>query len=200
MRIIHPWNSQDSLVHASGHPPRPDVEKLLHMVKPKMVIPVHCEAEHRHSHINFVRQLGYKAYNLRNNTLIEVKDSEIRRIDHYANNKMMLDGNRLITDNNKVFGKRKEMNDNGFVMISVKLLQKKSFTIVTNYGLYEEDNAKTYEFNQEIKRQVDKMVGDVVVENKNDRNYALKNQIIFSIRKFVKDKIQKTPLVGVHFI
>lgn len=200
IRIVHPWNSQDSLIHASGHPPRSDVKKLMNIVKPHYVIPVHCEAEHRHSHIIFARELGYKAFNLRNNTLIEITKEGVKKIESYENCKLVVDGNRLINENSKIFTKRKEMNNGGFVMISVKFMQSKTFSIITNYGLYDEDNdKKTNVFNQEIKKQVDKIIGDVTNEERNSKNYNLKTQIIYSIKKYVKEKINKAPLVGVHF-
>jgi len=199
VRIIHPWNSHDSCIHASGHPTRPDIKKLLNTVKPNVVVPVHCEAEHRISHIAFAKELGFKAFNLRNGTIAEIKKDEIVKVGNVRAGKIALDGLRLLNFESDVFTKRKEMNENGFIMVTIRIKGKEASNIlVSDYGVFDSfDRDSKKEGISSVKNIVNSVVAGVGI-NLSEKE-GLRKKIVNSVKDVVWKKINKNPVVGVHF-
>ena len=206
LRIMHPWNSQESCIHASGHPGKPDIEKLLNSVKPQYVIPVHSEAEHRVSHIAFAKSKGYKAFNIRNGMVIEIKKNEkevtIEKVKTIKSSKVIFDGGRLVHESSDIFRVRRELNANGFIMITVLFKNKKISTIVTNYGVYDratDVTSKNISLNKQLKFDVDRAISSYGHSDIGHQESAIKKKIIDAAKNSIWYQIKKVPLIGVHF-
>jgi ribonuclease J len=198
IRIIHPWNS-DSCIHASGHPTQPDIEKLIKLVNPKFVVPVHSEAEHRVSHIAFAKKLGYKAFNLRNGTIAEICQDEIKKAGTVKTGRIAVDGQRLISVTSDIFVKRKEISDNGFIMITVRLKgQSVGNLLISDYGVYDSSDGKSKKDNlNAIRAALNALLSgrSINIAEKETTKKAIVNEV----KKVVNRSIGKNPIIGVHF-
>ncbi len=202
VRVLHPWNSRESCIHASGHPAKPDIKQLLEWVKPNYVIPVHCEAEHRISHIAFARSLGFKTFNLRNCVIIEISEEKIEKIGSLKVEKLVYDGKRLIPDQSFVFKERKEMNDNGLISVSIGYKGKNLNAFVTCYGLFDKNvdlNNNQIHYSKIIKSEVEKVVKKFSVADFQAAN-AVKKEVITAVRNCAYRYVSKNPAVICHII
>lgn len=200
VRIIHPWNS-NTHIHASGHPSLPDVNKLIDTVRPNYVVPVHCEAEHRVSHIAFAKSKGYKAFNLRNGVIIEIGKEEIIACDRFKTSKVVLDGTRLISENSDVFQKRRELNESGMISIAIASKNKKLISNLYNIGVFDDDvdvNAKST-LTKQLKYEIDRLL----IANMQDfiKNVPVaRKKLVSLVKRFIWNAIRKDPLVNIQVL
>jgi len=204
IRVLHPWNSQDSCIHASGHPARPDIAKLLEWSKPKYVIPVHCEAEHRISHIAFAQSKGFKTFNLHNGVVIEIAKDDIIKRDTLHHGKLAYDGNRLIAASSDIFKQRKEMNDNGVIIISIAFKNKKPVCVVTSYGVYDKTTdinlKKNISFSKQLKYDIERALSTFAYAEFVQKESSIKGRVFDIARNTIWNQIRKNPVIGCHII
>lgn len=204
IRVYHPWNSQDSCIHASGHPGQPDIAQLLEWSKPKFVIPVHADAEHRISHIAFAQSKGYKTFNLHNGVVIEITPNEIIKHGKIEHGRMAYDGNRLISTTSEIFKQRKEMNDNGVVIISIGLRNKKPTCVVTSYGVYDKvvdfNTKKNLSLSKQLKFDIERMLNDYTSSEFVQKENAIRSKVFDTARNTIWSQIRKNPMIGCHIV
>lgn len=206
VRIIHPWNSE-SCIHASGHPSKPDVAKLLDTVKPFCVIPVHCEAEHRVSHIAFARSKGYTAFNLRNGVIINISKDGVSKVGAIETKKLVLDGARLVDESSGIFLKRSELNVSGMIAVSVGLKGKALVSMVSNIGVFDDkcDIKNKSTLNKHLKFELDRLLktfSSSELMKKHSYKYvnSMRLKIIATLKKYIWSSIKKNPIVNVQIL
>lgn len=201
VRIIHPWNSE-STIHASGHPSLPDVDKLLTITKPNVVIPVHCEAEHRVSHIVFAKSKGLKAFNIRNGVVVEISKDGVVPIDIIKTSKVVLDGSRLVNADSEIFLRRLRLYDSGMISIAIGMKGKKLSANLSNIGVFDDNvdfNKNKNSLSKNLKYEVEKFVN----ANSNDfvRNASVtRKKLIMYVKKYVLNSIKKDVFVNVQML
>lgn len=204
VRVMHPWNSKDSCIHASGHPARPDIAQLWKWTKPNCVIPVHAEAEHRISHIAFAKEKGYRTHNLRNGHIIEITPDEIIKLDVLHHDKLLYDGNRLIPDHSEVFKQRKEMYNNGVVTVSCYYKNKKQVSIVTSYGLYDNNVDRHLKSVQSLSRllkyDIERVIKKYSMQDFAQQENAIRKEVVNVAKTVVNRQIRKNPVIVCHIL
>ena len=202
IRVMHPWNSKASCIHASGHPGKPDIAQLLKWVRPNYVIPVHSEAEHRISHIAFAKEQGYKAFNLRNGMVVKIGQDVISKVGTMMCDRLAYDGNRLVDLTSEIFKQRKSMNDNGMIVISVGLKNKKPTCILTNYGVYDKDSdiKRGLALSKQLRFDIERMLGAFSVSDFTHQDSMIKKKISEVARNTIWNQIKKNPLIACHIV
>ncbi|WP_342261726.1 ribonuclease J [Alphaproteobacteria bacterium endosymbiont of Tiliacea citrago] len=206
VKIIHPWNSE-SCIHASGHPSKPDVAKLLDIVKPACVIPVHCEAEHRVSHIAFAKSKGFATFNLRNGVIISITKKGVFKFGAVETKKLVVDGSRLVDETSEVFLKRSELNSSGMVAVSVGLRGKVLISMLSNIGVFDDkhDVKNKDTLNKHLKIELDRLlkscsINDFLKKGAHKNLMEVRKKIIYMVKKFVWNHIKKNPIVNVQIL
>lgn len=206
VRIIHPWNSE-SCIHASGHPSRPDVSKLIDIVKPNFVIPVHCEAEHRVSHIALAKSKGYKTFNLRNGVVINISKEGVHKCAAIETKKLVLDGSRLVDESSDIFLKRIELNSSGIIAVSVALRGKNIISMVSNVGVFDDnvDVKNKVTLNKHLKIELERLLKSYAPsefsKSGGGKNVSiLRSKIISNFKKYVWNTVKKTPIINVQIL
>lgn len=206
VRIVHPWNSV-SCIHASGHPSRPDVAKLLDIVKPNVVIPVHCEAEHRVSHIAFAKSKGFETFNLRNGVIVSITKEGVVKAGILETQKLVLDGARLVGNSSDIFLKRAELNTSGLIAVSVALRGKEVVSMMSNIGVFDDkvDIKNKMTLNRCLKMELDRFLKSFAPNDFSRRNGAkhinsIRTKIITHFKKFVWNSIKKNPMINVQIL
>ncbi len=109
-------------IHTTGHPSRPEVEKLYNLLKPDTLIPMHGELFHLAEHINVARE-----NNIRNP--IFAKNGDLIRLypqspviwDQSEPNFFLRDGDVYITPTDKALKDRRRLQESGIVFVNLVL-------------------------------------------------------------------------------
>lgn len=224
VRIIHPWNSE-STIHASGHPSLPDVDKLLTLTKPNVVIPVHSEAEHRISHIVFAKSKGLKTFNIKNGVVVEISPEGVIPVDIVTTNKVVLDGARLVNEDSEIFLRRMGLCEGGLISVAIAMKGKKMITNVSNIGVFDDsvdfvkkkekhsdniDSKKNLNILDEagknrsflsknLKYEIDRFVSANSNEFISNTN-IMRKKLIAYVKKYVSNAIRKEIFVNVQIL
>jgi ribonuclease J len=206
VKVLHPWNSKDSTIHASGHPGQPDIAQMLDWVKPRCVVPVHSEAEHRVAHIAFAKSKGYDAFNVRDGVAIDIYADKIVASGKFSHGKLVYDGNRLVQSTNKIFQERADLAQGGVVCISLGVKQKKLQSLIRTFGIddgekeSEEDvnKKKKFSFRQKLRQDIERSVSQY---SSSDFKF-LREEIIKKARDAARNsawnQLKKNPVIIVQ--
>jgi ribonuclease J len=219
VRVLHPWNSQDSVIHASGHPAQEDIKELLGLIKPRCVIPVHGELEHKAAHINFVTKLDIEGkkdriegVNVSNGEMIAITQTSIVRLDkHLKCNRLIYDGARLISDKSQIFTQRKDISENGIIVLSIAYRGTRSHTMMSTFGLFdrvminpsqeEESQSKPQrDLSKELKSEITKWIKKYTQQDFTQQGSAAKRELVNFTKKWVNTNIGKNPYIACHVL
>ncbi len=107
--------------HVSGHPNRPDLERMHDIVRPGCVIPMHGEHRHLREHAKLARSRGYSAALAVNGTMLALGEDAPEVVDYVETGRTYLDGSVQIGALDGVVRNRIRMALNGHLTISVLL-------------------------------------------------------------------------------
>ena len=95
---------------------------MLHLVKPKYLVPVHGELRHLKQHGQMAQELGMSAENIavvENGTIIEFEDELMRITNRVPGGYVFVDGSRVGDIGPAVVRERETLSRDGFVSVSV---------------------------------------------------------------------------------
>lgn len=109
-------------VHVSGHASQEEMKLMLHLVKPKHLVPVHGELRHLKQHGKMGEELGIPEENIavvENGTIIEFEDEIMRVSNRVPGGYVFVDGSRVGDVGPAVVRERETLSRDGFVSVSV---------------------------------------------------------------------------------
>lgn len=114
---------KDESIHVSGHASRDELTILLNMVKPKFFIPVHGEYRHLVRHAELAREMGVLSRNvfiLQNGDVLKFKNPNKAELgETVQSGAILIDGVALGGLEGSILRERRELSENGLVVISV---------------------------------------------------------------------------------
>jgi len=111
-------------VHVSGHASAEEMKLLIHLVRPKHVIPIHGELRHLKQHGAIARELGLPAENVavvENGTQIEFADGRMTLADRVPGNYVFVDGTGVGDIGPSVMRERELLARDGFVSVQLRV-------------------------------------------------------------------------------
>ncbi len=184
-------------IHVSGHPARDELKKMYELVRPKISIPTHGEAQHIHEHAKFAKSLGVKeALELQNGAVALLEEGDAHVVGHVEHGLIAVDGSSLIPVDGHVIRNRRKLRDDGAVFVSLVLGKggnMLSSMAMSTPGILdpEEDSEMIAEYKAEVMGVLEDLspkVGNGVVEE----------TVIKTIRRLIKRDLDKKPMVFVH--
>lgn len=125
--------TRDAQVHVSGHASAEELKMMLHLVKPKYVIPFHGEYQHKNAYRIIATSLGINPNNifmLNNGDVLEMNEKEALVSDTVEAGRILIDG-RGIGDVGKVVLRDRHMLAQYGVLTSVVAINKQSRQILS---------------------------------------------------------------------
>jgi ribonuclease J len=120
-RVIYEPNAQ---VHVSGHASSEEMKLLIHLVKPKHVIPIHGELRHLTRHAAIAREVGIPAENIavvENGSVIEFVDGKMSMGDRVPGGYVYVDGTGVGDIGPSVMREREALGQDGFVVVNLRV-------------------------------------------------------------------------------
>ncbi|MBC7397018.1 MAG: ribonuclease J [Bdellovibrionales bacterium] len=105
-------------VHTSGHATRPELVKMLEMVRPKFFIPIHGEYRHLVLHARLAAENGVREENIsviQNGEVVELTPDSVQIIDKIEELRLLVDGREGTEVTKDVLRDRKRMAETGVV-------------------------------------------------------------------------------------
>lgn len=107
-------------VHASGHPGRPELEKMYGWIRPKALVPVHGEMRHLMEHARFGNARGIR------HTLVQTDGDLVRlapgapeKIGDVAVGRLVLDGDVILPADGGTINERRRIAVNGQISVGI---------------------------------------------------------------------------------
>ncbi|MGF1606984.1 MAG: ribonuclease J [Rhodothalassiaceae bacterium] len=118
---IQVMTERDAFVHVSGHPGRPELERLYGWLKPQMVVAVHGERHHVKEHAAFARSLGMAAEAARNGRALRLAPGGLRLVDEVITDCLILDGIKLVPMTDIGVSERRKIAEDGHLCVILLL-------------------------------------------------------------------------------
>ena len=114
---------KDEKTHVSGHASRDELTMMLSIINPQFFMPVHGEYRHLVRHAQLARELGVPSKNvfvLQNGDVLKFKSSKKAEIDGKVQaGAVLVDGMALGEFEGSLLRERKELSENGIVVLSL---------------------------------------------------------------------------------
>jgi ribonuclease J len=109
-------------VHVSGHASQEEIKLMLHLVKPKYLIPVHGELRHLHQHGALAREVGLPAENIavvENGQIVEFENGKMTLGDRFPGGYVFVDGLGVGDIGPAVVRERESLARDGFILVNL---------------------------------------------------------------------------------
>ncbi|USI74549.1 ribonuclease J [Sphingomonas morindae] len=119
-RNIRMVTERQAHIHVSGHPGRPEIERLYGWLKPEIVVPVHGERRHMAEHARLAAALGVPASIVQSNgDVVRLAPNGPKIIGHERSGRLVLDGDVILPADGTTLNDRRKLAANGLVTVGV---------------------------------------------------------------------------------
>jgi len=111
-------------VHVSGHASQEEMKLLIHLTRPKFVIPIHGELRHLYQHGKLARQVGIPAENIaiiENGQSLELTSESLNYGEKVATSFVFVEGSSVGEVDEDVMAERETLARDGIVLVNVTL-------------------------------------------------------------------------------
>lgn len=196
LRNIEVITEKDHFIHVSGHPARAELKRMYELVRPQIAVPTHGEPRHLHEHCNFARSMGVKeTVQAKNGAVIWLEPGEASVLDQVQSGYVAVDGNSLIATDGAIIKNRRRLRDDGIVIAHVVLESANQLAAPIQLvapGVL--DAEADGEFIEEL---IGELTHAVEHAPKKVRDGDLKETLRLSLRKLIKNELDKKPLIEI---
>ena len=181
-------------VHVSGHASQEEMKLLLHLVKPKYLIPIHGELRHLQQHAHLARESGFPTDQIaviENGQVVEFQHGQMRIDERVPGRYVFVDGAGVGDVGPSVVRERDMLSRDGIVVIRLDVNPKNGKLrdtpeVITRGFIYERESGDLLRATQEyIVETVDQTDGDI--------QKAVKQ----SVKGFLYEQTKRRPIVVV---
>ena len=119
-------------VHVSGHASQEEIKFLIHLVKPKHLIPIHGEARQLRQHANMAAELGIPRDHIaevENGTIIEFENGKMEIKERLPGGYIFVDGASVGETDFRIIRQRESLSRAGVVIVSALINKASGRTI-----------------------------------------------------------------------
>ncbi len=183
-------------VHVSGHAAQEEMKLMLHLIKPKYLVPVHGELRHLRQHGNMGEQLGIPKENIavvENGRVIEFEKGKMKIGERVPGGYVFVDGTRVGSISSAVVREREELSRDGVVFVNLMVSHKdrrlmEEPEIITRGFVHSEDGSGS-----ELMSRARQHISDRVAT----ANGNLRQELESSLRSYLHQQTRRRPLVFV---
>jgi len=183
---------KEEKTHVSGHASRDELTIMFSLVKPQFFMPVHGEFRHLTRHAQLARELGVQQKNifiLENGDVLTFKSANKASINgKVPAGSVLVDGKALGEFDGKLLRERRELSENGIVVVSIVMDKKGNLKaplgIQTKGSVLTADDDTVEILERAVKRTIEQLV----------RTPGAKKELLATeIRKRVREICGQTP-------
>ncbi|AZV43887.1 ribonuclease J [Peribacillus asahii] len=186
-------------MHVSGHAYQEELKLMLTLMKPKYFIPIHGEFRMLHHHRLLAESVGVKQGNtfiINNGDVIDINNQVARQTRKIPSGNIYVDGVGVGDVGNIVLRDRKQLSEDGMLVIVVTLSKMERKIIsgpdtISRGFVYARDSE---ELLREVNRLVKTTVNDLQEANRYQWN-VMKQSIKKAVGQYVYSQTKKKPMI-----
>jgi ribonuclease J len=182
-------------VHVSGHASQEEIKLLLHLVRPKYLIPIHGELRMLKQHARLAQEVGVPKKNIaviENGQIIEFVDGELRMGERIPGDYIFVDGSGVGDVDRSIVRERESLGQDGIMVINLSVdhqsgqLRGEPDIITRGFILSEEFDPLADNLQKEVKNAVRQSNGN------------LENQVLRTVKSFLYQETKRNPFIFVN--
>lgn len=190
-------DDNESNIHVSGHPARDELRRMYELVRPQIAVPVHGEAQHIREHAIFAKSLGVAdAIEPYNGVVIEFDQQKAKIVSQVQSGYYGLDGTTLIPLDSPIIKTRRQLKDNGNVLVSLAL--NKDHDLIGEIEISAPGCMDIYEDKDLKKVLIEDAINVCENYNNSGKIKDLRDRIRNRLRKRLNMELGKRPLIEIH--
>lgn len=193
---------RDQFIHVSGHPGQEEVGALYDLIRPQIVLPVHGEARHLQTHVDFALNRGAEfSLAVQDGQVVDISGKDGPSVVGAAPiGRLTIEGDRIVPLDSPVLRDRKKMVLNGAAVVTVVLNSRgrvQGEPLVTSHGLFtpENDDGEEISLANLVRNCVDRLDGR---DRQDDE--AVREMVRRTIRRAFNMDQGRKPVTDVHIV
>jgi len=180
-------------VHVSGHASQEEIKLMLHLVKPKYLIPIHGEMRMLKQHAKIAETVGIDEKNIaivQNGQVVEFTDGKMKLGQRIPGGYVFVDGSGVGDVDRSVMREREQLGQDGIVLVNLTLEKSSGRlkdTEIISRGFIGSDDAK--DVFDDLRLRITRSVGGT--------NGNLQNEVQNMVKSYLFDETKRRPLVFV---
>ncbi len=181
-------------VHVSGHASQEEMKLLLHLVRPKHVIPIHGELRMLKQHAKLAEEVGVPKENItvvENGQIIEFMDGEIHLGERIPGDYIFVDGSGVGDVDRSIVRERETLGHDGVMVVNLNVnkntgkLKSVPEILTRGFILPEELDNVMESINERIRKTVEKPNGN------------LEKAVLQSLKSYFYQETNRSPFIFV---
>ncbi|MFC1748058.1 ribonuclease J [Pseudomonadota bacterium] len=194
-------NNQIMDVHTSGHAQKEDIKLMMNLTKAKSVVPIHGEYFMRKASQDIAMDIGYKEEEtvlVENGDVIEIEHGMAKfKGEKVSSNYIMVDGLGVGDIGTQVIADRQTLAENGVVLILIPINEKTKrikgeVDVISRGFIYMKES-------EHLIKEMEVIAGNaytnILDKNPEAKRGEVKKYIRGMVDKFIKQKIERHPLI-----
>ena len=182
-------------VHVSGHASQEEIKLLLHLVRPKYLIPIHGELRMLKQHARLAQEVGIPEENIcavENGQIIELVDGELRLAERIPGDYIFVDGSGVGNVDRSIVRERETLGQDGILVVNLAVDKKTNQIngvpdfVTRGFMLPEELDPLLDELNKELKKAVRHSDGN------------LESHVLRSVKSFLYKETKRNPFIFIN--
>lgn len=181
-------------VHVSGHASQEEMKLLLHLVRPKYLIPIHGELRMLKHHAQLAEEVGIPKENIavvENGQMIEFVDGRMRIGERIPGDYIFVDGSGVGDVDQSIVRERETLGRDGVVLVNLEInaktgqLQGQPEILTRGFMLEEELEGVMGDLQKQVKDSVHKSNGN------------LEKDVLQSLKSYLYKETKRNPFIFV---
>ncbi len=192
---------KDHFVHVSGHPGREELHRMVKLLRPEIMIPVHGELVHIHEHCKLAKEWGVpQTVQLGNGDVIRLAPGKAERVGVVEAGYLGIDGHYLLPPDSPVLRMRRKIQRDGVIVVNLIMgktgaLRTDPLIIAPGCLDAQEDKEILSLMVEEVRDVIEQSSQAIKTKQKDDHLYSLTRS---AIRRIVKREVGKNPPIEIH--
>jgi ribonuclease J len=181
-------------VHVSGHASQEEIKLLLHLVRPKYLVPIHGELRMLKQHAKLAQEVGVPQENIRvveNGQILELVDGELRLGERIPGDYIFVDGSGVGDVDRGIVRERETLGQDGIMVVNLVINKsghlKGDPEIISRGFMLPEDIESLLDG---LTKQLQKTV------RQSDGN--LEKQVLRTVKSFLYQETKRNPFIFVN--
>lgn len=181
-------------VHVSGHASQEEIKLLLHLVRPKYLVPIHGELRMLKQHAKLAQEVGIPEENIfvvENGQILELVDGELRLGERIPGDYIFVDGSGVGDVDRGIVRERETLGQDGIMVVNLvinKSGQLKGDPEVISRGFMMPEEMEP--LLDGLNKQLQKIV------RQSDGN--LEKQVLRTVKSFLYQETKRNPFIFVN--
>jgi ribonuclease J len=181
-------------VHVSGHASQEEIKLLLHLVRPKYLVPIHGELRMLKQHAKLAQEVGVHEENIRvveNGQILELVDGELRLGERIPGDYIFVDGSGVGNVDRGIVRERETLGQDGIMVINLAInksghLKGDPEIISRGFMMPEEMEPLLDDLNKQLQKIVRQSDGN------------LEKQVLRTVKSFLYQETKRNPFIFVN--